>query len=231
MGTTVTARVRARRQTSTVALACSLAAAIAGCGPRYLPPPATPSRVAPSVGIPPTPPADGYGRAVIDVVDGPADIDLVVGEQRYWSSGPPPDTGIVAPGQAVVPRGRRPLCRAPCAVDLPNGSHRLVFRLSIDGTEYVDSGVVEVGPIPALYRRAMRLERRPSPWPFAITLGLSAGAFYVAIDAFTEDNLEVGATGGVISLAIGAGLLGLSAYLGVRAIPEIREGRDAQYAL
>ncbi|MCC7541819.1 MAG: hypothetical protein IT379_36710 [Deltaproteobacteria bacterium] len=198
------------------AIACMFVAC-AACSPRYLPPPATPSRSVPSVSLPPTPPPPGHGRAVIDVLDGPADVEVAVGERRYGDS-------------AAAPAGRW-LCRAPCVVDLSNGSHELLLRLEIDGTEYLDSGVVEVGPVPVVYRRAMRLEHRPSPWPFAIVLGLSAGAFYTAIDAFTSDRLGVGATGGVVSLAIGTGLLGLSVYLGVRAIPEIREGREAQYPL
>src|SRR5262245_44812804 len=117
-----------------------LAAALLGCVPARRPPLATTARVAPRPDVPPPPPA-GYGRVIIDVVDGPARVDLpdVGSDDLAW---------------------RRPLCVSPCVLDLPQGRHQLRLTLTDRDDHRTELALVNFRSMPTVYRRAMGWEDR-----------------------------------------------------------------------
>jgi hypothetical protein len=123
-----------------MAAVAALAPACAGTGtPVPMPP-----RELPPLDLPTSPPPDGHGRVVLDVVDGPTIVHVIEGQASAVSH----QTG----GTASAVYERR-LCQTPCAVDLPFGEHEI--RLSLDhdhnrgGHELVDVR----GPATALRAR------------------------------------------------------------------------------
>jgi hypothetical protein len=141
-----------------------LAPACAGTGA----PVPVPPRELPPLDLPTSPPPDGHGRVVLDVVDGPTIVHVIEGQASAVSH----QTG----GTASAVYERR-LCQTPCAVDLPFGEHEI--RLSLDhdhnrgGHEIVDVR----GPTTAL--RA-RLGHRTGGGPVGI-----AGALLIIGGAVT----------------------------------------------
>src|SRR5690349_9664732 len=91
-----------------------LIAACVGCGtPRVLAPRALPARKLPRIELPAQPPAEGFGRVVIDTTDGAMDV---VAQSLQTFAG-----AATQPAQAGL------LCRTPCVVDLPYGRYTLYF--------------------------------------------------------------------------------------------------------
>lgn len=125
-------------------LVLASAAQTLACGVEQLPPPAAPSRELPAdLDVPPEPPPRGAGRVVLDTPGEKAQVHEITG---------------VASAQAgryhafVV--GSRQVCTTPCVVDLPYGSHPLVFR-SVGDPNRGSEVQLEVGSRPKVVRHAM----------------------------------------------------------------------------
>jgi hypothetical protein len=96
----------------------------------------------PSVQLPPTPPAEGNGRVVLETTDGPMRI---IAET---------DPVFVPPGAKAPPPSRSgELCVTPCVADLPVGKYRL-FMSAEAGEQHGDTDDLLVGQGLTVYRRA-----------------------------------------------------------------------------
>lgn len=174
-----------------------LAASCAGT--RRLDPPPAPAAIVPPVAFPAEPPPPGTGRIVLDVVDGPSDVQIKVLQPvgAIWS----------------------PLCTSPCVVDLPQGPHELNFSLRSDHG-HSDTDTVMVPPATSMYRRQLA-QRESSP---ALLVGgyaigytgitvLLTGLLLAAFENGLGDGGHVGRNTALVGAAMTAGG-GLMFYYG-----------------
>ncbi len=199
---------------STYRLAAALSGVVAtGCAARTLPPPEVPeSRLAGE--SPPLPPdVAGFGRVVLEVDEGTAEVSEVVANGREARD----DQGAPA---AVGREPAHPLCTTPCVVTLLRGEHTLRFRSLVDA-ENASLGTVAALAWPTAYRHALGIDApragaRVAGWIAtsvgitAALLGLLAGVLPRATDSSHEAaNIATWglSLGGVAALGVGVGLL------------------------
>ena len=196
---------------------------LASCVVRLAPPPT------PGPAVPPrsaAPIADGFGRAYLEVLDGPTDIytlevrtlRMAVGRERISAR--------------MLAGGR--LCTTPCVVDLPLGTHTLAFP--VRGGHNLDLVDIDVGDRPFLYRRV--LARRSSGGAgealgvLGVTFGglsLATGATLLPIGLATEhDGMSLA---GGVTLAAGAALLVAGIYALAANPAHEQPGVGASYPL
>ncbi|MDX2090716.1 MAG: hypothetical protein SFX73_22855 [Kofleriaceae bacterium] len=219
-----------RRSTPTVTgiRAVVVAAAISGCV-RQLPPAPPPPPVAPRVDAA-MPPPTGYGRLVVDIVEGP----MPVHQLRMASKPRDAGGGRVTHRFFEVPEL---FCAAaPCAKDVPVGNILLSFPVIGDpGAREVE--LVHVGPDPSVYRRSLSIyEGRTGGTRTRGILGTIFGGTALVVGTtflpigLARDNTGLTATGG-ISLGAGALLLTLG-ILAIRAdSPTFRPGASSHFPL
>jgi hypothetical protein len=114
----------------------SSAFALVGCmTPSVLPSPPPPPRIEPSLreAEPREPPPSAHGRLVLDAHGEPASVSRAT---EIRAAAEPETFGRfrLTPGP-LVKRREEPLCITPCAVDLRQGWHQLVFRSRTDPTK------------------------------------------------------------------------------------------------
>lgn len=131
------------RRTAAMMLPALLVACV-----RQLPPAPMPQTIAPRL-EPAPPPPTGYGRLVVDVVEGPTPVQQVRMESR------PVDNGR---GRTSYQFFESPvvLCAiSPCATDVPAGNVLLGFP--VVGKRAMEVELVNVGPDPSVYRRSLSI--------------------------------------------------------------------------
>jgi len=112
-----------------------------------LPPARTPDRVVPPVQVS-APIAEGQGRLVIDVVDGPTQIHRVIMASQMIKA----DAGRET---AQFSESYSQLCSAtPCVVDLTPGNVLLGFPV-LGGSDDLELELVHISAEPTVYRRAL----------------------------------------------------------------------------
>ncbi|HTM22589.1 MAG TPA: hypothetical protein VL172_18835 [Kofleriaceae bacterium] len=113
---------------------------------KQLPPLPPPAAVVPDVDTG-APPAEGQGRLVVDVVDGPRPVHRIDMRAAPLGQGP---VGFRLSESPVL------LCPAsPCVADLPQGNVLLGFP--VIGKSSLDVELVHVGAEPTVYRRSLSL--------------------------------------------------------------------------
>jgi hypothetical protein len=144
-------------------LLCSVllvgSAGMTGCAANVAAP-AVPERVAPDTTIAPAePPPPTHGRVFIDAVGAQAKVSDVTETTTVATVLPQGGRGNSL--QALQQRKLRPLCITPCAVDLTQGWHSLVFESVNDelATSTVD---VTVSSRPLAVRHALGRDKPPS---------------------------------------------------------------------
>lgn len=206
---------RAMRLLSSVA-SVPLAALVVATGcVRVIPPPATPDPLAPAIDTRSlAAPAEGHGRVLVDVVDGPTEVrrfettQIVVDDKNK-------DRPLV-----VNETFTTFVCVSPCVVDMPLGRQSLAFPTRGRRNRY-EVGEVDFAPEPTVYRRALGSYRSGGA---GLVLGILGAAFGGAAVITGMTLLPVGlaldddamALAGGISFAAG----GLLTGLGVWAISE-----------
>lgn len=189
--------MRAHHRLAALVTTTMLTASCAGT--RRLDPPPAPAAVVPLVAFPAEPPPPGTGRIVIDVVDGPADVQIkslqTVG--AIWS----------------------PLCTSPCVVDLPSGPHELNFSLRSDHGRS-DTDTVMVPPATSMYRRQLaQHESSPALLVGGYAVGytgimvLLTGLLFAAVQTSFDDGGHAGRNLALVGAAMTAGG-GLMFYYG-----------------
>jgi hypothetical protein len=209
---------------------------------RNLPPPPVPVQEMPkTVGnIPPE--VEGKGRIVVDVTNGPAQVDEVLAQT---------ETAATNGRQTYVAYGEvtRPVClTTPCAVSFDYGQHNLRFVSKTDDHK-MSEGTVDVGQSDSVFRHTMG-ERSNGGAVHALgttstILGLTGavlgGTFLLVGAASSSDTVNPdGTTGssgsglttvGAVTLGIGVGLLALGIGMMVASPPTIQDGASTQFSL
>lgn len=206
-----------------VALSCLLTACV-----RELPPAATPDAVVPAVDLS-RPPADGHGRLIIDVVDGPTPVEQVTMQAVSL------DDAKDDAGYRITDRVDH-LCTTPCVADLPVGSVQLGFPI-LGNRGGVEREIVYVSAEPTVYRRSLTYNERAGGAP--LILGILA-AFFGGSSAVTGVTLlPIGlatdndglATAGGITLGAGALLVALGIWGIVESPSTYRPGSSLHFSL
>jgi len=115
---------------------------------KQLPPAPTPAPTAPPVPAQ-APPPNGYGRLLVDVVEGPTPVQNI----RLKSE---PKTNAQGRTSFRLIEAPELLCaKSPCVTDVPAGN--VVLAFPIVGKNDVEVELVHVGPDPSVYRRSLSI--------------------------------------------------------------------------
>lgn len=196
---------------------------------KHLPRAATPEHTVPDVDVA-TPPPEGQGRLVIDVVEGPTEVKRVDMKPEAVEG----DDGRVSYrfGESV-----EDLCDAtPCAIDLQPGNVILAFPV-IGDENALRIDLVHVGSDTSVYRRSLAVydSRKGGGYKFGIVgtvlgaSGMVTGAALLPV-GLADDKSAMALAGGV-TLGVGTALMALGIWLINANAPTIRPGSWAHYPL
>lgn len=201
---------------------------VSGCTHRIAPP-ATPDEITPQFAGEMGPLAEGSGRLVVDVVDGPTAVGTIVAETTVV--GYDKDIPITASRVST-----RHLCDAPCSIDLEAGRWDLTFATRGDPGR-LEVGEVNVEPgVVTVYRRSLGSY---DPAGAGLVLGIVGtvlggmsmitGTVLLPIGLSEEEDGM--ATAGWITLGVGAVLVA-AGILGMVFDPHLEQpGADMQFSL
>jgi hypothetical protein len=205
---------------------------LTGCGgfsPAVVAPPPVPAKTIPELRVEPGPIPEKGGRVVLDSVGAPSTVVEVVDLSsavayagRY--------TGV-AHGETT-----RPVCTTPCAADLPFGAHMLRFEPIGNEDEGETNVMVDVGAKPSVYRvapgyqhvnaggrvSAMLLEG------FGLT-GVITGGSMLTVAATDDRAYEKFGTASIVTLGVGAGLLGIGILVDYLSRGEVRHESSVRW--
>ncbi len=195
---------------------------------KQLPAAPTPEAVAPP-GAVAAPPAATTGRLVVDVVDGPSAVHRVHMAAQ-------PVAG--ADGRVRYRFSEAPelLCPAsPCVADLAPGN--LLLGFPVLGNNQLETELVHIDPGTTVYRRSLsRYEDNSGALRVVGIVSTSVGAAaaitgIVLLPIGLSDDSDGLATGGGITLAAGAALLGFGIWAIRRDSPTYRPGSANHFPL
>lgn len=209
----------------------SLAALVflAGCGAQKLPAPNPPAKEIPKdVDVPDEPPPNGAGRVLLDANGDKAKVVEITGSA----------TAAAGNYRATI-IGVRPLCTTPCVVDLPYGSHPLVFKSTTDESRMSEVDL-DVGPKPKVVRHTLG-ERKDggalhSVGSSILVLGaitaLTGGILWATGALTSRDGKESSITPtGQLITGIGAAGIGISIPLLIVGRPTERPGATTEWSV
>lgn len=134
----------------------------------------------------------------------------------------------------------RHICRTPCAVDLPLGTHELMLTLQHADHAQVERVRLSFDAQPRLHRRVLELtEERVTPWALGVgslLLGaiglLFAIAGTVSLASGTPDDDDEPKVIGITTLswALGTGLSALGVWLVAPGVARVRPGAASEAA-
>jgi hypothetical protein len=200
---------------------------LVGCM-KNLPPAPTPLAVAPALDTS-APVAQGSGRLVVDVVDGPVTVSRVRLDARQITK---PD------GRTSYALDEAPevLCaRAPCVADVPLGNMLIGFPV-LGRPDDLEVELVHIGPEPSVYRRTLS-QRSPGGGLYvtgivATSIGgaaLMTGSALLPIGIAKDiDGMTIA---GGASLAAGTALLVLGIIAINKYAPSFRPGAANHFLL
>ena len=185
--------------------------AATGCIVHVAPPPA-PEKVMPKLTMDPEPPGDGDGQVIVDASNGPATVTVVL-----LSSG----------SRALT----KTVCAAtPCAVNLPIGSHDLIFAGKTDPS-MASTDAVQVGRTPSILRHTVgKVDSSPGlMWGGlgVITLG-ATGMLVYGVSATSSVSGE-SKTGDYIGLGVSTALTAAGAIMMYAGRTKLQPGSSVQW--
>jgi hypothetical protein len=211
-------------QRSLAAGGLALVAVVSAACAKNLPPAPTPERVVPPVDTG-GPIAEGQGRLVLDVVEGPTAV------QRVGVASEPSGEGRVS----LFFDSSETLCPAsPCAVDLPQGN--VLLQFPVIGSNAVEMELVHIGSRPTVYRRSLSRYDASKP---GYTLGI-VGAALGGTSAMTgaallpiglADRSNGLTIAGATTLGVGAAVLAVSIWMINAKAPSRRSGSSVHFPL
>lgn len=213
----------------------ALAGALTACGVRHLPPPPAPTRGGVAALTPARPPDEGEGTVTLHT-DVPARVDLVV--QRIRGELLPRRGALRGAGAeaALVPAAVsvRPLCRTPCAINLPRGEHEIVFSDLAIPTRRESGAWIEVGDRPSILRHRLGAQSASPGGALGAVLLASLGgsAMLVGTPLMIIGGVSDGSglfVPGAVSLGAGAVTLIGAWILGEFSRPTVRPGSTLQW--
>lgn len=192
----------------------------------HLPPANTPDRVIPASATATAVP-QGQGRLVVDVVDGPTQVQRVTMEPHPVDNGSAIQTWWFSESYT-------PLCEtSPCVVDLAPGNVLLGFPVIGSRNEF-EVDLVHISEEPTVYRRALS---HAGGGGGGFVLGI-VGVTFGGMSAVTgmallpiglaKDKDGMTLAGG-ITLGVGAVLVGLSTLAMIVDRPQYQAGASAHY--
>jgi hypothetical protein len=209
-----------------------------GCATRFLPPPQDPARVAPRVVTAPPPLREGEGQVTLSTTSGRARVELITArtqvEPYQWGNGFTPRgyNGYAPQTQYTL----RPLCLTPCAVNLPLGTHELLFTDVNMGSGRTSTAFVDVGATSSIVRHTMGRQTSSVGGlvgsivmgGLGVALALAGGMLIGFQDASDPSRAGLAVAGGV-TLGIGAGLGVGATILGFASRPTLQPGASTQW--
>jgi hypothetical protein len=174
------------------------------------------------------PPAEGTGRLVVDVTDGPAPVQRVVLEPQPFESNGRRDYVLVEKPHELCPH-------APCVANLPVGNILLGFP--VIGNDDLESELVHVGPEPSVYRRTLSVYTPSSGAEYVLGIigtalggtSLVTGTVFLPI-GLAKDNTGL-TTAGAVTLGAGALLLTIGILMIHGGAPTYRPGASNHFPL
>lgn len=202
--------------------------AMLGACVRQLPAAPTPEPITPAIATTSAPPAEGVGRLVVDVVDGPN----VVHRVRMQ---PQPIAGIDGRVRFRFSEAPEPLCSpSPCVAEMPSGNVLLGFP--VIGKSSLEVELVHIDPGTTVYRRSLSLYQDNTGalrtmGIISTSVGGAAAITGIVLLPIGLDKDHDGlTTGGSISLAAGALLLTFGIWAIRKDAPTYRPGSANHYS-
>ena len=193
--------------------------------------------------IPETPPPANSGRVVIEVVgDKAAKVYDVTAVTELTTTPAAIGTGKSRAPILVSQRTMHPLCITPCAADLPQGWHTLVFESAEDSTR-TSVADVTVPAQPIAVRHALGHQQRPDAAyvtgvalvASSIVMVVAGGALAIGGASGTATDPTSASSGllttGLILLGTGAAFGMIGGILASSSRPEQQPGSTAQWVL
>lgn len=217
---------RSRPRTIGAVLLCAVFAS--ACVNR-LPPADTPEPVVPDADLA-TPPPEGHGRLVVDVVEGPAPVQRV----RMKPERIEKDDGRAS---YELRETYEDLCdTTPCVLDLRPGNVILGFPV-IGDEDALQIDLVHVGDGTSVYRRSLAVvdSRKRPGYKLGIagtvlgSVAMVTGTALLPV-GLADDNSELALAGGV-TLGAGVALMALGIWLINAKAPTYRPGSWTHYPL
>jgi hypothetical protein len=186
----------------------------------------------------PPPPHEGEGQVTLDVSTGRARAELVTQRTQVepYQSGvgfAPRGYGGYAPQAQYT---LRPLCLTPCTVNLPQGTHEVLFSDVDMGSGRTSTAFVDVGAAPSVLRHAMgRQTSSVGGIVGAVVMGglgtaLSlAGGMLMGFQDASQPGHENLAIAGGVTLGVGAALGVGAIVLGLTSRPTVQPGTSTQW--
>jgi hypothetical protein len=220
---------RALLRRHAIGAALLLAGFASGCPTTQLPRAATPQHVVPDVDLS-APPPEGYGRLIIDVVEGPSYVQQV-------RMNPESFEGADGRPSYEIRESYEDLCdTTPCVLDLRPGN--IILGFPVIGDEAgLKIDLVHVGSDTSVYRRSLDIydPRKGGPYKFGIfSAAFGASAVIVGLPmvpvGFSDGRYGLG-TAGAVTLGVGAALMALGIRLIKVHSPTHRPGNWTHYPL
>ncbi len=208
----------------------ALCGGMTGACVKRLPAQPTPAPVAPQVNA--AAPAEGSGRLVVDVVQGPTRVHRVHMQARPIDHG----QGRVRYRFYEVPSV---LCGAsPCVVDVPVGTNVLLGFPVLGDPGAMEVELVHVGPEAAVYRRALSVytRKKKGGWFATGIVGTVLGAAGAAtgvtlLPLGLKDDNDALTTAGAVSLVGGAVVMTVGIMIIRRYSNSYRPGSSIHFPL
>jgi len=175
-----------------------------------------------------TPPTEAEGTVTFDVVDGPAQVDLITHRPLLHLVR---SSNVYDASEHGV---ARPLCQTPCTVNLPSGYHQVQFSHSSPGTGRESLGYVQVGTRPVVVRHALgqfqHAARAESLWGMTAFVGILTFVVGGLLLPISECPGEGGVRPVALTLVGGGALLSLASWWGFwSARPTVQPGATTQW--
>lgn len=200
---------------------------LSACSTVTLPAPPVPAKEAPRLPEPPNDPPWGYGRVVLDVVGERANAELLTSRTDTMA--------YVDAWRAFRHEAKAtPLCRTPCTVDLPLGSHEL--RFVTDDQDKTGTDFVVAAPKTTVFRHAPGevFPQKGGQMAGAAMIGVGAplaviGGLVVVASQTSDKATDDAKTGAIIFTASSVGLFALGALMFVFFPPKFRPSSSVQW--
>lgn len=209
------------------------------CATRYLPPPETPARVVPRVGYSAPAPREGEGQVTFDAVGERARVERVTSRTQNvnLSAGLTLGRRGTNTFTPTVQYSLAPLCETPCTVNLPLGTHEVMFSAADPSSSHASTVFVQSEPMPTVVRHAMGVQTSNVGGligtillaSFAVSAAIVGGMLVLLHDP--DDPRSEGLdTAGFVTLGVGVALGVGAVSLGLASRSVYQPGSTVQWA-
>lgn len=194
----------------------------------------TPSRAVPRLPVDPGPIPPGNGRVLIDSDDGQVEVLELIARKRIETS------ALFRQKDEPMSEQVRPLCTTPCAIDLPYGTHHLLFQQALTDKEVTKDWEADVSfsEHPGVYRVTLQEKKIPKLKKTGEIVTIVGSSIVAVGGTLAAADRDVGtpSSDGLLTASIATATLGLGMVI-VGLVVEnqnrgyIRPGSDTQFAM